>query len=86
MLDVGLMSNAAIAIKDGLFADVGTTDDIGSVWESDKVVEGRDRVVCPGFVDPHTHIVYAGNRLDEFELKIKGADYLEILGSGGGII
>ena len=40
----------------------------------------------PGFVDPHTHIVYAGDRLDEFELKIKGADYLEILAAGGGII
>jgi imidazolonepropionase len=86
MLDVGLISNAAIALKDGLFADVGTTNDIGSVWESDKVIDGRGRVVCPGFVDPHTHIVYAGDRLNEFELKIKGADYLEISGSGGGII
>jgi imidazolonepropionase len=42
--------------------------------------------VCPGFVDPHTHIVFGGDRLHEFELKIKGADYLEILEAGGGII
>ncbi len=44
------------------------------------------KVVCPSFVECHTHIVYAGNRFDEFELKIKGADYLEILESGGGIL
>jgi imidazolonepropionase len=50
------------------------------------MIDAEGRVVCPGFVDPHTHIVYAGDRLNEFELKIKGADYLEILTSGGGII
>jgi imidazolonepropionase len=86
MLDVGLIGNAAIAIKDGGFAGVGRADAVLSVWRSEEVIDVGGRVVCPGYVDPHTHIVYAGDRLNEFELKIKGADYLEILENGGGII
>ena len=50
------------------------------------MIDSDGDVICPGFVDPHTHIVFAGDRVDEFELKIKGADYLEILANGGGII
>jgi imidazolonepropionase len=50
------------------------------------MIDAKGKVVCPAFVDPHTHIVFAGNRLNEFELKIQGADYLEILKNGGGII
>jgi imidazolonepropionase len=57
-----------------------------SKYSAGEVIDVDGKVVCPGFVDPHTHIVYAGDRLDEFELKIKGADYLEILAAGGGIL
>ena len=46
----------------------------------------RKRSLLPGFVECHTHIVFAGDRINEFELRIKGADYLEILESGGGIV
>ncbi len=86
MRGVGLIENGAVAIADGKFIGVGTSDEIYRNFDSDNVVDAQGRVVCPGFVDPHTHIVFAGNRLDEFELKIKGADYLEILKNGGGII
>ncbi|HMT08895.1 MAG TPA: imidazolonepropionase [Pyrinomonadaceae bacterium] len=86
MLDVGVVENGAVAIADGRFVGVGTTADILGAFSSDDVVDADGRAVVPGFVDPHTHIVYAGDRLNEFELKIKGADYLEILTSGGGII
>lgn len=86
MRDVGLIENGAVAIADGKFVGVGTSDEIYRDFDSDNVVDAEGRVVCPGFVDPHTHIVFAGGRLDEFELKIKGADYLEILMNGGGII
>lgn len=86
MLNVGPINDGAVAIADGHFVGVGSTSDIISAFVSDEVVEAGGRVVCPGFVDPHTHIVYAGDRLNEFELKIKGAEYLEILASGGGII
>jgi len=52
----------------------------------EPVIEADGRVLLPGFVDAHTHAVYAGDRLDEFELKQRGKTYLEILESGGGIL
>lgn len=86
MRDVGIIERGAVAISEGVFAAVGPSDDVLRVYESGDVIDAEGRVVCPGFVDPHTHIVYAGDRLNEFELKIRGADYLEILANGGGII
>jgi len=86
MRDVGIVENGAIAIRDGKILRVGESRDILADFSTPNVTDAEGQVVCPGFVDPHTHIVFAGNRLDEFELKIKGADYLEILQGGGGII
>ena len=86
MLDAGIISDGAVAIADGRFSGVGTTDDILAEFSSGNVIDVEGRVLCPGFVDPHTHIVFAGDRLNEFELKIKGAEYLEILAAGGGIV
>jgi imidazolonepropionase len=86
MQDVGIIENGAAAVVDGKIAAVGKSDEILREFESENTIDARGRVVAPGLVECHTHIVFAGNRLDEFELKIKGADYLEILESGGGII
>ena len=86
MLDVGIIENGAVAITDGKFVGVGLSAEILRDFDANEVIDADGRVVCPGFVDPHTHIIFAGDRLNEFELKIKGADYLEILANGGGII
>ena len=86
MRDVGLIENGAVAVVDGKFAAVGPADGVQNKFESENEIDARGEVVTPGFVDPHTHIVFAGDRLDEFELKIKGANYLEILARGGGIL
>ena len=86
MRDVGLITNGAVAVAAGRIAAVGTTTEILREFEAENTIDAKGMVVCPGFVDPHTHIVFAGDRLDEFELKIKGAEYLEILENGGGII
>ncbi|HQZ96473.1 MAG TPA: imidazolonepropionase [Pyrinomonadaceae bacterium] len=86
MLDVGMIANGAVAIAAGKIVGVGTTETILNDFSAFEMIDAGGNVVCPGFVDPHTHIVYAGDRLNEFELKIKGADYLEILTNGGGII
>jgi len=86
MLDVGIIENGAVAIRNGKFVAVGTSEEILRDLSARDVVDADGKVVCPGFVDPHTHIVFAGDRLNEFELKIKGTDYLEILANGGGIL
>lgn len=86
MQDVGLIENGAVAVSDGKIVAVGKSDAILCEFESEMMIDANGKVVSPGFVECHTHIVFAGNRLNEFELKIKGADYLEILQKGGGII
>lgn len=86
MRNIGIIRHGAIAIKKGRILDVGSSDNILLQYQAEEVIDAGGRVVSPGFVDPHTHIVYAGDRLDEFEMRISGVDYLEILGTGGGII
>ncbi|MEY2520434.1 MAG: imidazolonepropionase, partial [Verrucomicrobiota bacterium] len=73
-------------VRDGVIAAVGTSDEIAQQMPSDaEVVDASSRVVLPGFVDAHAHPVFAGNRVDEFELRAKGATYEEIAVAGGGI-
>ena len=84
--NVGLIENGAIAIDKGEIVGVGASDKIRGQFKAATMIDATGQTVAPGFVDCHTHIVFAGNRFDEFELKIKGADYLEILAAGGGII
>lgn len=86
MLDLGIVDYGAVAVRDGKIVGVGSEERILSDFSSENVVDACGRVVMPGFVECHTHIVFAGNRLGEFELKIKGAEYLEILAAGGGIL
>lgn len=86
MRDVGMIEDGAVAVADGKIAGVGRSENILREFTASDMVDAEGRTVCPGFVDPHTHIVYAGDRLNEFELKIKGAAYLDILATGGGII
>lgn len=86
MQNVGLIINGAVAVKDKIIVAVGSSDEILLDYKAENILDAQRKVVAPGFVECHTHIVYAGNRLDEFELKIKGADYLDILAAGGGII
>jgi imidazolonepropionase len=86
MLDVGLIANGALVIIEGKIAAIGHSDEITAAYPASQSIDAGGKVVGPGFVDPHTHIVWAGDRLDEFELKIKGADYLEMLRAGGGIL
>jgi imidazolonepropionase len=86
MQNVSLLEDGAVVVNDGKIVRTGKSDEILREFEAENAIDAGGKVVCPAFVDPHTHIVFAGNRLNEFELKIKGADYLEILQSGGGII
>lgn len=86
MQDPGIIENGAIAVLNGNIAAVGSSEDVLRAFSSENHVDAQGKVVSPAFVECHTHLVFAGNRLNEFELKIKGADYLEILANGGGIL
>lgn len=86
MADVGLIENGAVAVADGEIVAVGPTADLRADYEGRTTIDASGQVVCPGFVDPHTHVVYAGDRVAEFELRIGGATYMEIMEAGGGIV
>jgi imidazolonepropionase len=86
MQDVGLISHGAVVVKDGRILAIGPTESIRERYSALQVINASGQVVCPGFVDPHTHVVYSGDRINEFEQRIRGATYLEIMAAGGGIV
>ncbi len=86
MKDANVIPNGGIAVIDGNIAAFGRSKHVAKAFLSENTIDADGKVVTPGFVDPHTHIVWAGDRLDEFESKIQGEDYLKILEKGGGIL
>ena len=86
MNELGLIEDGAVAASHGLITLVGTTEEVLAQTEADEMIDASNRVVMPGFVDPHTLLVFAGSREDEFELRLRGATYMEILAAGGGIM
>src|SRR5215475_4375970 len=72
-------------IRGGKIEKVGPSDEIGKNIGDAEVIDARDRVVMPGFVDAHTHLVFAGNRLEDFERRSRGETYEQIAKAGGGI-
>ncbi|MEJ2209015.1 MAG: imidazolonepropionase [Anaerolineae bacterium] len=86
MDDVGLIPDGAVAIRDGRILDVGPSDELRSQVRAARSLYAGGYVVLPGFVDPHTHLVWAGERAQEFEMRVGGADYMEIMAAGGGIM
>ena len=86
MRDVGLIQDGAVAIVNGVIVAVGSTTQLRTQYAAARTIDATGKVVCPGFVDPHTHVVFAGDRIDEFEMRIHGATYMEIMAAGGGIV
>ncbi len=84
--ELGLVHDGAVAVDDGRILEVGPSAALRARYRARQEVDARQRVVCPGFVDPHTHLVWVGDRAAEFELRIAGATYLEIMAAGGGIM
>jgi imidazolonepropionase len=81
--DLGILKDGAMLIENGRIRKVGHRRDIEA--EASQIVDAGHRVVMPGFVDAHTHPVFAGNRAAEFEQRIEGASYTGIAAAGGGI-
>ncbi len=83
---VGLASNVAMAVIDGEVVDVGPSPQFADHYTATATVDAGGALVSPGFVDPHTHPVFASHRALEFEMRLKGTSYEEIAVQGGGIL
>jgi imidazolonepropionase len=85
--NLAIIEDAAMLIEDGRVTETGKYSDIQSkIAANAAVIDAGGRCVTPGFVDAHTHLVFAGNRATEFEQRIGGATYQEIAAAGGGIL
>src|SRR5579862_2696132 len=86
--NLGIVKDGAVLVRDGRIAAIGVRSKVEAMPEAHDAekldVEGR--VVLPGFVDSHTHLIHAASRAEEYELKIAGASYEEIARKGGGIL
>jgi imidazolonepropionase len=81
MKRLSLIKNGSVAVKNGLIVDVGRN----LRYKAETTIDASGKLVMPGFVDPHTHVVFAGSREFELDLKLAGVPYMEILKRGGGI-
>ncbi|MEM0057445.1 MAG: imidazolonepropionase [Candidatus Bathyarchaeia archaeon] len=86
MRELGIIRGGCVAIKDGRIIAVGKTVDVRKNVRAETIINASGKTVMPGFVDPHTHLVFAGSREDEFQMRIEGTSYMDILKSGGGIL
>jgi imidazolonepropionase len=85
--ELGIIADAAMLIEDGCIVAVGENAELKARIDVDtRVIDAEGRCTTPGFVDAHTHLVFAGTRADEFERRIGGATYQEIAAAGGGIL
>jgi imidazolonepropionase len=86
MRDLAVIRDGALAIREGKIVASGKTHDVSKAYHGKTVISAKGKIVMPGFVDPHTHLVFGGSREGEFEMRVEGASYMEILNSGGGIL
>jgi imidazolonepropionase len=83
---LGLVEDAAIACRADKIDFVGPESALPAEWRADEVIDCAGRLITPGLVDCHTHLVYAGDRATEFERRLNGESYESIARSGGGIV
>ena len=83
----GIVKNAVICVKDGMIAAIHKADDQSiQQLETEESIDGQGYWLTPGLIDCHTHLIYAGNRANEYEMRLNGASYEAIAQAGGGIV
>ncbi|MFE8698491.1 imidazolonepropionase [Cytobacillus sp. FJAT-53684] len=89
MSELGLIEDGSLWLEDGKIQAVGTTVELAKRYadktQEAEIVDATGHLVTPGLVDPHTHVVYGGSREREFEMRLEGATYMDIMNAGGGI-
>jgi imidazolonepropionase len=85
MSEPAIIRNGGMLIRDGKIDIVGASDEVEKNAGDAEIIDAAGRVALPGFVDAHTHLVFAGNRLDDFERRARGETYEQIAAAGGGI-
>lgn len=83
---LGLIEDGAVLLHAGRIAAVGGSAELRAAHPNEEMLDARGRVLMPGFVDAHAHPIWAGDRAAEFEQRLQGKSYLEILEAGGGIL
>ncbi|MBW7885121.1 MAG: amidohydrolase family protein, partial [Caldilineaceae bacterium] len=84
--DPGIIDGGAVAVSGGQIVAVGPSNELQANYTAAHAIDAAGMVICPGLVDAHTHLIFAGDRTAEFEQKLRGASYMEILAAGGGIL
>jgi imidazolonepropionase len=84
--ELSIIEDGAVLVRDERIVAVGTTSELKAAYPDEPTLDASGCVLMPGFVDPHTHLIWAGDRADEFEQKMSGVPYLDILAAGGGIL
>ncbi|WCK54542.1 imidazolonepropionase [Aneurinibacillus sp. Ricciae_BoGa-3] len=89
MSELSIIEDGAVWVEDGLIQAVGTDSELARRYHERlgeaEILDASGKIVTPGLVDPHTHLVYAGSREIEFEMRLNGKTYMEIMRAGGGI-
>ncbi len=85
MQELGIVHDAAIAIQDGKILETNAQQAIHQKYKARQIIHAQGHLVTPGFVDPHTHPVFAATREQEFAMRVQGATYQDIAKAGGGI-
>lgn len=83
---LGIIPDGAVLIRGEVIERVGTSEELERAYPDELRLDAGGRAVLPGFVDPHTHLIWAGDRAAEFEMRLAGATYMEIMAAGGGIL
>ena len=84
--DLGIIDGGGVAVRNGTIVEAASTQLLERKYQGRSVVDATDEIILPGFVDPHTHLVFNGSREQEFQLRLQGAPYMEVLRKGGGIL